>query len=417
MIVETILNRCHRFKGFVYQSSGFEQRNGGLAIVVGVRPRKGIRGLCSGCGRQAGTYDHLPERAYGFIPLWGYPVFFRYAPRRVDCPDCGVKVERLPWSDGKYALTNAFRVFLATWAKRLSWQGVREAFHTSWEQVYRSVAYVVSYGLAHRSLEGIKSIGVDELQYRDGHKYLTLVYQLDEGMRRLLWIGKDRSAKTLLRFFQFFGKARTEYLQAVCTDMWRAYLRVIRKKIPQAVHVLDRFHLMANLNKAIDKVRREESTRMHTQGYEPILSKSRWCFLKRKENLTEKQGLKLKELLQYNLKTVKSYLLKKELLRFWTYKSPFWARLFLEQWITKTMRSRIEPMKGIARSFRQHLPLIVNWFVMKGKLSTAPVEAMNGLARLTMRKSCGFRSYKNLELALYHNLGDLPMPELTHKFC
>jgi hypothetical protein len=113
---------------------------------------------------------------------------FVYAMRRVDCPACGVKVEQVPWCDGKNQLTTTYRWFLAGWAKRLSWKGVAEAFGTTWQNVFRSVKHAVSWGLAHRT-GGIESIGVDEVQWQRGHKYLTLVYQIDAGCKRLLWIG------------------------------------------------------------------------------------------------------------------------------------------------------------------------------------------------------------------------------------
>ena len=174
-------------------------------------------------------------------------------------------------------------------------------FGTTWEHVFRSVKYAVSWGLKHRDLEGIEAIGVDEIQWRRGHKYLTLVYQIDEECRRLLWVGKDRTTKTFLRFFRMFGKERSGLLRFVCSDMWKPYLKVIAKKAGQAIHVLDRFHVMSKMNKAIDEVRAAEAKRLERDGYEPVLKHSRWCLLKRKENFTEKQAVKMSELLQYNL--------------------------------------------------------------------------------------------------------------------
>ncbi len=130
-------------------------------------------------------------------------------------------VEQVPWAGGKHHLTRAYAVFLARWARRLSWREVSLIFKTSWENVYRSVAWVVEYGLKHRSLEGITAIGVDEVQFQKGHRYLTVVYQINQGCRRLLWIGKDRTTKTLLRFFRMMGRERTAALQFICRDMWQ----------------------------------------------------------------------------------------------------------------------------------------------------------------------------------------------------
>jgi transposase len=270
--------------------------------------------------------------------------------------------------------------------------------------------------LAHRDLSGIASIGVDEVQWQRGHKYLTLVYQIDEGAKRLLWIGKDRTAKTLLRFFRMLGKERSKKLKFICSDMWRAYLKVIAKKAAGAVHVLDRFHVMQKMNKAIDEVRAAEAKRLKADGYEPVLKHSRWCLLKRRENLTAKQAVKLSELLKYNLQSVRSHLLREDFQRFWQYVSPGWAAKFLDQWCTRTMRSKIEPMKKVARTLRNHRELILNWFRAKGAVSAGTVEGLNNKVKLTTRKSYGFRTYEAIEISLYHNLGRLPEPDFTHRF-
>jgi transposase len=416
MQLKTILNRVEHFKSFVYGKAKWVEDDEGAWIEVEIEARKNGRPICSGCGRSAPGYDRLPERRFEFVPLWGIAVFFVYAMRRVECPACGVKVEQVPWCDGKNQLTTSYRWFLASWAKRLSWQGVASAFGTSWQNVYRSVKHVVSWGLAHRDLEGIKAIGVDEIQWQRGHKYLTLVYQIDEDCRRLLWAGKDRTAKTLLRFFRMLGKERSSRLRFVCSDMWKPYLKVIAKKAGPAVHVLDRFHIMAKMNKAIDEVRAAEAKRLERDGYEPVLKHSRWCLLKREENLTEKQAVKLSELLQYNLQSVRSRLMREDFQRFWEYCYPACAAKFLDEWCIRTMRSKIEPMKKVAKTLRRHRELILNWFRAEGAISAGIVEGLNNKAKLTMRKAYGFRTAKAIEIALYHQLGDLPEPEFTHEF-
>jgi transposase len=417
MLLKTILNRIEHYKSFVYGKVRMLEEEGELAIEVEVQARTNGRPICSGCGHPAAGYDRLAKRRFEYVPLWGIAVFFLYAMRRVDCPQCGVKVERVPWAEGKSPLTTSYRWFLARWAKRLSLSEVARVFGTSWEHVFRSVKYAVSWGLAQRNLEGIEAIGVDEIQWRRGHKYLTLVYQIDEDYRRLLWVGKDRTTKTLLRFFRMFGKERSSLLRFVCSDMWKPYLKVIAKKAGQAVHVLDRFHVMSKMNKAIDEVRAAEAKRLERDGYEPVLKHSRWCLLKRKENFTERQAVKMCELLQYNLQSVRSRLMRKDFQRFWEYFYPACAGKFLDEWCTRTMRSKIEPMKKVARTIRRHRALILNWFRAEGAISAGIVEGLNNKAKLAMRKAYGFRTEKAIETALYHQLGDLPEPEFTHEFC
>jgi transposase len=416
--IQTIFNKVHPLKSFVYSTCRLELRNAGPALVAEIRPRLNGKALCSGCGKPRKLYDRLKKRRFEFVPLWNIPVQLEYRMRRVNCPDCGVKVEKIPWAEGKSHITKAFQLFLARWARKLSWKETAESFCTSWDTVFRSVKAVVNYGLAHRNLENVKAIGVDEIQYGKGHQYLTVVYQIDAGMRRLLFVGKDRTAKTLLRIFRSFGKEHCLRLEFVCSDMWKAYLKVIAKKAPQALHVLDRFHIVQHLNKAVNQVRIDEVKRLRQEGYDDeVLKHTKYCLLKNPENLTEKQALKLDDVLAYDLKSVRAYLLKESFQLFWDYKSPYWAEWYLKKWCTRAMRSRLDPFKKFVGTIRRHQPLILNWFKAKKAYSSGVVEGLNRKVNLVTRKAFGFRSYEVLEIALFHTMGELPEPELTHRFC
>lgn len=414
MQIITLLNQCYRFPGFVYQHVRFSPDR--RRLEVRIRPRVGSRAICSGCHRPASGYDHLADRQFEFIPVWGYLVFLLYRMRRVDCKTCGVIVEEVPWADGKHQLTKAYMLFLARWARKLSWKETAQSFRTSWDQVCHAVEYVVEWGLQHRTLAPISAMGVDEIQYAKGHKYLTLVYQIDAGATRLLWVGKERTVETFQGFFTLLGEELTSKIQFVCSDMWKPYLQVVSRNCSQALHILDRFHLVAKMNQALDDVRAAEARKMREDGHEPLLHKSRWCILKRKTNLTSQQKFRLRDLLRYNLQTVRAYLLKEDFQRFWSYNSPAWAGLYLDFWCREVMRSRIEPMKKFALTLRAHRQLILNYFTAKKQFSSGVVEGLNNKAKVTMRKSYGFRTFRITELALYHALGKLPEPELTHEF-
>lgn len=418
MQLKTILNRVEHYKSFVFSSDRLvDDEWGRPRIEVTIEPRANGRPICSRCRRVRPGYDRLPPRQFEFVPLWAIPVVFWYAMRRVDCPTCGVTVEKVPWGDGKCTLTKSYRWFLARWARRLSWKETALVFGTSWEKVFRAVKYAVLWGLIHRKLTGIKAIGIDEIQWRRGHKYLTLVYQIDHGMKRLLWIAQDRTEQSLEQFFWYLGPRKSGRLRFTCSDMWKPYLTVLRKAAKNAVLILDRFHVMAKLNKALDEVRAVEARRLVQDGYEPVLKHSRWCLLKRPENLTERQTVKLSELIRYNLQSVRGYLQREDFQRFWEYRSPTWAKKFLEEWCRRVMRSRIEPMKKVARTLRKHQDLLLNWFRARGTISSGTVEGLNNKAKLTIRKSYGFRTANGIEIALFHGLGDLPEPEFTHEFC
>ena len=417
MHLKTILNRVHRHPGFVY--SGFRLTGTSRPVLhVTMKPRRGSKATCSGCNQKAPGYDTLKERPFEFIPLWGIVVFLCYAMRRVECPRCGVKVETVPWATGKSSLTKAYAYFLAAWAKRMSWNDVASAFHTSWESVFRSVQMVVAWGLEHRNLDGIKSIGVDEVLWLKG-KFLTVVYQIDTGRIRLLWLGKDRKEKTLLAFFRQFGRVRSAALEFVCSDMWQPYLKVIAKKAKQALHILDRFHIMANMGKGIDEVRRQEVRDLKAKGLGEVLKGARWTLLKRPENRTPKQHVKFADLIRYNLRSVRATLMREDFQQFWDHLSPLMAGLFLDRWCAQVMRSNLEPMKKSARSLLTHRALILNWFKARRQVSMGATEGMNNKLKVITRRAFGFRTYGAMEVALYHTLGDLPDPadQFTHRFC
>ena len=227
-----------------------------------------------------------------------------------------------------------------------------EAFHTSWEKVFDAVEQVVTFGLEYRLLGQIDAIGVDEIQYAKGHKYMTLVYQIDLGVTRLLWVGKERTIESFQGFFTVIGDELASKIVFVCSDMWEPYLKVIREKCSEALHILDRFHIVAKMDKALDEVRAGESRRLASEGLAPALKKSRWLLLKREENLKVEQRFRLRDLLRLNLKTVRAYLLKEFFQQLWDYNSPARAAKFLDEWCRQVMRSRIEPMKKIALNAR-----------------------------------------------------------------
>lgn len=414
MLLTRLLNACHHFPGFVY--SGARLRASINTIEVDVRPRQGSKAYCSGCHEPASGYDQMSQRSFEFIPIWGFAVVLLYCMRRVDCTRCGVKVEEVPWGTGKHQLTKAYMLYLAQWARKLSWKETAQSFHTSWEKVHQAVAYVVQWGLLHRQLGPIRAIGVDEIAYGKGHKYLTLVYQIETGCTRLLWVGEERTKAAFQKFFDLIGTQLAQRIEFVCSDMWKPYLDLIKENCTGALNILDRFHVVAKLNLAIDEIRSGEARQLIKDGYEPILKHSRWCLLKRPENLTDTQRIKLSEVLRYNLKSVRAYLFKEYFQHFWDYDSPTWAGKFLDQWCAEVMRSRIEPLKKFAGTVRNHRELLLNYFRARKQFSSGVVEGLNNKAKVTMRKAYGFRTFKATELALYHVLGKLPEPPLAHSF-
>ena len=416
MRVRTVLNQLVDFKGFVLVSERLVLAKDAMALEIDVRPRRNSRARCSRCNAPSPLYDRQGLRRFRFPALWCIPVYLVYCMRRVRCARCGVKVEAVPWGWGKSPVTKMLAQQLSDWARLLAWQEVVERVDVTWRQVYESVKRTVDWGLAHRDLDGVEAIGIDEIQFGKGHQYLTVVYQLCGATRRLLYVGQRRDATALQAFFDQAGALWCGAVRYVCTDMWRAYIKVVREAMPDVVHVLDRFHIVKLLNEAVDKVRREENRELRARGVE-VLKGLKYVFLKRPENMTGYQQQQLQRVMnQKRLKTVRAWMWKEKFQLFWEYTSPYWARRYLKRWQRGAMRSRLAPLKAFVRTTRKHEDLIMNWFTAKKLYSSGAVEGMNRKINLVTRKSYGFRSFDVLKIALFHALGHLPEPEVTHRF-
>lgn len=404
-------------KGFVYEAVRFSPTLADT-IEVTVVPRENSKPRCSGCGRTGcATYDHQPQRrSWQMTPLWIFSLVLRYTMRRVDCPTCGVVVEQVPWASGKHRLCDGFRLFLAHWARKLSWQETALSFGVSWADVYVSVQWVVDYGLKHRVLAGIRAIGVDEVCVRLGRVYWTLLYQIDEHLVRLLWIGHDRQQETLVAGFKALGEPVCAGLRYVCSDMWAPYLAAVREHLPWVQHVLDRFHIRKQMNEAVNEVRKDEVQALAEAGLKPQLKKMRWALLKNRKNWTRKERRRMGELRRSGLASIRAYWLVAAFEHFWHYIEPSWAAKFLDRWCRRVRRSRLKPLQTVAKSLDENRAVLLNYFRARKAISGGIIEGLNNKVKVTFRKSYGFRTDHAREVALFHVLGKLPEPPLTHGF-
>lgn len=411
------------FAGFVIKSVRLAGGPNQPVIEVCLDADPRFKRRCSCCGGTGRVHDILPQRCWDFVPLWGIPVKLFYAPRRVVCAQVGPSVEIMPWNKGKSPYATAYMLFLARWARRLSWKQTSEIFGASWEAVRRSVDWVVAWGLKHRDLSGVTALGVDELHWGRGKKsanFVTLIYQIDAGMRRLLWVGHRRREATLKAGFDELDIRHEGFLaglKVICSDMWKPYLKVIARKAGAALNVLDPFHIAKHLNEAVDTVRRGEQSRLRSKKARSDAKGGRFLLLRRGTRVRGRAREKLQAVLKSLRATSRAWELKESFRKFWRYRSESWAAAYLKEWTTRAMRSRIEPMKKVARMLRRHEDLLMNYFRAKRQYTNAVVEGMNHKARVSLARSFGHRSFQVLQLALYHNLGNLPEPPSQHKFC
>lgn len=408
MHIESIIRQTLDVKRHIVKRVMIEEE--GLVVVLDIR--RTWRQPCSVCGTMSYVRDRLATRTWRHVPLWGIPVTLRYAPARVRCNHCGkILVEAIPWSQGKCHLSQGLIWLLSAWCKLLPWEQVAKLFRVHWNTVATAVRQAVAYGLEHRDLGDVLYIGIDELSRRKGHVYVTNVYDLKQ--KRLVWSGEGRSLETLAQFFDEYGEALEGRIKGVCCDMWQPYIDTIKQRLPNAVLVFDKFHVVQNLLQAVDQVRRDEAQELRKTNPE-LLKKTRYIWLKNPENLTDKQRARLGHLEQINLRSNRAYFLKESFREFWEYDTKEGARKFLRKWFWWATHSRLKPMRDFAWTMKRHQDDLLNYFEMR--IDNGAVEGMNNKAKVVSHRCYGFRTATYYIMALYHCLGELPQPKLVHKF-
>lgn len=406
MRMETFIRKALRMKSH-YVCRIEETDDAVIAHVDRLGKRKLKCGRCRASCRR--THGRLKARTWRDLSLRDRPLRIRYQPFRVVCLRCKkVKVEKVPWAEPWSRVTMALATAVALLARQLNWLEVARHFRLDWKTVAQIVRHVVADGLKRRPWKPLHIIGVDEVSRKRGHRYLTLVYDLQR--HRLIWIGEDRKKETLDSFFRWLTKRRSRSIHAVCCDMWAPYAQSIRQHLPQATLVFDRFHLVRHLMEALDEVRRLE-VRSLSGPDKQLIKGTRFLLLKNPWNLTDTQRESLSSLTRLNLRLVRAYLLKETFRQFWNYKSPGWAKRFLKHWLWWASHSRLEPMKKFAQLVRTHIDGILAW--TKLRISNGALEGLNNKVKLVSHRSFGFRTITYYIAAIYHVCADLPLPDYT----
>src|SRR4029453_1668867 len=309
MRMETFIRRSLRLKAHTGGKVELREADEGLVVQI---ERLGHRRLrCGACGGEArrGAPAPRPGGRGHDLAMRTHQVWLVYAPYRVWCRQCGLRVEQIPWADQWQRVTHALA------------RAVAALFRLNWKTVEAVVEGAVLWGLAHRRWRPRHVIGIDEVSRRKGHQYLTVIYDLDRG--QVIWGGRDPKTATMQRFFTWLGPQRARAIHTVCCDMWAVYLDAVRTHLPQATVVFDRFHLSQYLSRAVDEVRRQTWRRL--QGRAKIeFKQTRFLWLPNPQNLPREQRPRLSALLRLNSPIVKGYLLKEDLRRFWAYRSTAW---------------------------------------------------------------------------------------------
>ncbi len=356
-------------------------------LVVSVRP-SWRKPRCGECGRVSPGYDIVPVRQWRHLALGRMMFWLEYTPRRVSCARCGIRVEKVPWAAHNSRFTLDFEELVAYLAQRMDKTAVSTLLGINWRTVGRIIVTVVNERLDPARLDHLRTIGIDEISFRRGHEYVTVV--VDHERTRVVWTGDGKSGDTLRQFFDQLGPERTADLRQASVDLSAAYITAIRERAPQAELTYDRFHVQRLASDAVDEVRRAEVRAAGDTEMAAFVKKSRWALLKNPWNLSRTEGEKLREVQRHNCRLYRAYLLKETLAKALDYVQPRRADKALREWINWASHSRLAPFRRAAATVKSHLPGILSY--ISSRLTNGIVEGLNNKIRLITRRAFGFHS-------------------------
>lgn len=375
-------------------------------ITVRVELKPGATLPCPSCGRSNCGIKDRRERTWRHLDTCQFKTLINAPLPRTDCPNCGVMTIAPPWAEKHSRFTMLFERFAIDALLEMSAMGACRLLRLTWDEADGIMARAVQRGLRKRDLSTLTRIGIDEKSVGKGHKYVTVVYNLETS--KVVWVGKDRREETLDRFFVALGKDGRERIACITMDMWKPYRASCRKWIADADQktVLDRFHIETHLNDAVDKVRKQEHHALKLQGV-GLLDKSKWDWLYHPENLPPKREARFEELRQYDLKTVRAHAIKENFRHFWEYVYPANASRFFKSWYFWATHSRLDPIVKVAKRLKRHFERIVTFFRFRATNSIA--EGINNKIQSVKKKAYGFRNTQRFIRAIYFHCAGLEL--------
>lgn len=326
---------------------------------------------------------------------------------RVECPEHGVKQVRVPWAEPGSRFTALMEAVVIDWLRAMgAISAVAKQMRLSWDEVDSIMARAVKRGLARRQRVRVERLGVDETSFQRRHEYVTIVTDFATGT--VLHVADDRKRESLASYFRSLSRDQLEAIESVAMDMWGAFIAVTREFVPDADRKIafDKFHVAQHLGQALDQVRREEHRKLLEDGND-VLKGSKFLWLQNSGSLDSAQTIAMEEFQKMNLRTGRAWALKESAMCIWQYVSRGRAQAEWKAWLSKAMRSRIEPIKKAARMIRTHLWGIVN--AMALRTTNAGSESVNAKVQRIKNTACGFRNRERFRNAIYFHLGGLEL--------
>lgn len=375
-------------------------------VDVWVEHPEGTRFACPECGAELPVYDHAPERSWRHLDSCQFMTHLHARPPRVKCPKDGVRQAKLPWAEPKARFTALFERLAIDVLRETSIAGATKILRLSWDEAHHIIERAVKRGLARKGELGSARIGVDEKSAAKGHRYITLVTNLETGT--VEYVGDERKTESLNAFFVKLTPEQRAGIEAVAMDMWEPFQISVCTYVPDAADkmVFDRFHIMQHMTKAVDAVRRQENKELEGTGDE-TLSGTKYLWLYSEENLPEKHRERFEQLRKADLRTARAWAIKENLRELWRCEDIDAAKEHWDNWHSWALRSQLKPIVAVAKMIHRHITNVLTYF--KHRITNAVSEGINSKIQTIKKQAYGYRNRESFKMAIYFHCGGLDL--------
>lgn len=375
-------------------------------IDIYVDHEPGIRVRCPVCNTFYGTYDHAPERVFRHLNTCQMQTYIHARLPRVNCPQHGVKQIDPQFGENGSEMTFAFESLVIRVAQECSIEATARLCNLSWDQSWNVLDRAVERGRSRKVHRVPSRIGVDEKSIARGHKYESLVYDMDAGT--VDYVCDDRKQESLESYYRQFSRDELSQVKAVAMDMWDPYIAATRAYVPDADKkiVFDRFHVMRQVLDAVDKVRKSEHRQLSEAG-EQTLKGTKYLWLWSEENIPAWRQPEFDALKAKDLRVCRAWAIKENLRHLWDYRYEANMRTYFKRWYFWATHCRLEPIKKAAKTLKVHLDNIVTY--ARHRITNALAEGINTKIEKIKRMACGFRNRSHYKTAIYFHCGGLDL--------
>ena len=383
------MSQLGSWEGYEVKQDRIEVRQGRSWCVIELVAVAGHLRCCSGCGSRTTMIHDVEERRVRDLPVFEHSVELIVPRIRVECPQCGPKIERLPWLDVYARVTRRLADSVSRLCKVAAILHVARFYVLDWKTVKDLDRAYLARELGPINLDGVEVIGIDEFAIQKGHRYATVI--VEPIRKRVLWVGRGRGREDIRPFFTLLGPERCARLKAAVMDMNAGYELEVRQHCQHAAIVFDLFHVVAKYGReVIDRVRVDRANELCAdRPARRIVKSARWLLLRNRASLRPGEDVTLDELLAANHALFVVYVLRDALKELWHYRHRGYAFRAWRSWYRKALRSGIEPLRRFARALRPYLPGILAH--CRYPLGTNLIEGINNRIKVIKRMAYGFR--------------------------